>query len=295
MSAVLEPVLNADDDTLLASAFSQPARLLPALQRLVAAQPARAAAWTGLGIAQARAGDFAAAVPAFQQALAVAPGHVLATGYLAVCLHALARDEEAQEILDHEGMIEIADLDPAADDRARDEFNRALREHIASHPSATWQLAGKATRGGFQTGELLTDDAPEVMRRFAALLTGHLRRMLDEPDPQPSWRLTAWAVTLRSGGYQEPHVHQAGLLSGVYYVQVPAARTRRDAGALRFCRQLPWLPHSPWARALTPYLVLPRAGMLTVFPSYFWHETVPFESEEQRVSIAFDLLPPSAE
>jgi hypothetical protein len=30
--------------------------------------------------------------------------------------------------------------------------------------------------------------------------------------------------------------------------------------------------------------------MLT-FPSYFWHRTIPFASEEDRISIAFDLIP----
>jgi uncharacterized protein (TIGR02466 family) len=295
MPAILQPAVSLDDDALLASPFTQKGDVLAALQRVAADHPTRAAAWTSLGIAQARSGDFASAVSAFERALSVAPGHVLATGYLAVCLHALARDKEAREILDHEGMIEIAELDAAADEASRSEFNRALYHHIAGHPSATWQLPGKATRGGFQTGELLTDDAPEVMRHFASLLSNHLRRLLDDTSAQPAWRLTAWGVRLDSGGYQEPHVHQAGLLSGVYYVQVPPARPRRDSGALRFSRQLPWLPHSPWARALSAHLVFPRAGMLAIFPSYFWHETVPFEAQEQRVSIAFDVLPPSAE
>ena len=28
-----------------------------------------------------------------------------------------------------------------------------------------------------------------------------------------------------------------------------------------------------------------------MFPSYFWHRTIPFTSDTARVSFAFDLLP----
>ncbi len=28
-----------------------------------------------------------------------------------------------------------------------------------------------------------------------------------------------------------------------------------------------------------------------LFPSYFYHRTVPFENEQNRISIAFDIMP----
>jgi hypothetical protein len=31
--------------------------------------------------------------------------------------------------------------------------------------------------------------------------------------------------------------------------------------------------------------------MLLLFPSYFYHRTLPFRSAEQRISIAFDVVP----
>jgi Putative 2OG-Fe(II) oxygenase len=30
---------------------------------------------------------------------------------------------------------------------------------------------------------------------------------------------------------------------------------------------------------------------LVLFPSYFWHGTVPFESSADRLTIAFDVVP----
>jgi hypothetical protein len=35
----------------------------------------------------------------------------------------------------------------------------------------------------------------------------------------------------------------------------------------------------------------PEEGLMLLFPSYFYHRTVPFESAGTRISIAFDVLP----
>jgi hypothetical protein len=31
--------------------------------------------------------------------------------------------------------------------------------------------------------------------------------------------------------------------------------------------------------------------MLVLFPSYFWHGTVPFASDQRRLTLAFDVVP----
>ncbi len=33
---------------------------------------------------------------------------------------------------------------------------------------------------------------------------------------------------------------------------------------------------------------------MVLFPSYFYHRTIPFESDEQRISIDFDVMPVAA-
>ena len=37
-------------------------------------------------------------------------------------------------------------------------------------------------------------------------------------------------------------------------------------------------------------LVQPKEGLVLLFPSYVFHRTLPFEGEEDRISIAFDIL-----
>jgi hypothetical protein len=37
--------------------------------------------------------------------------------------------------------------------------------------------------------------------------------------------------------------------------------------------------------------VRPEEGLLVLFPSYFFHHTIPFEGEGTRISVAFDFIP----
>ena len=37
--------------------------------------------------------------------------------------------------------------------------------------------------------------------------------------------------------------------------------------------------------------VQPQPGRLVLFPSYMWHGTVPFRSQQIRTTIAFDVTP----
>jgi hypothetical protein len=38
-------------------------------------------------------------------------------------------------------------------------------------------------------------------------------------------------------------------------------------------------------------ILKPEVGKLVLFPSYMWHGTIPFHSEQSRLTVAFDLLP----
>jgi hypothetical protein len=37
--------------------------------------------------------------------------------------------------------------------------------------------------------------------------------------------------------------------------------------------------------------VRPELGLLVLFPSYFWHGTLPFHSDQPRLTVAFDVVP----
>jgi len=92
----------------------------------------------------------------------------------------------------------------------------------------------------------------------------------------------SWSVRLRSGGYHTSHVHPRGWISSACYIQVPD-----DEGILSFGK--PGMLTTPQLES--EFSVRPEAGLLVLFPSYFWHGTLPFQSEEPRLTVAFDAVP----
>ena len=96
----------------------------------------------------------------------------------------------------------------------------------------------------------------------------------------------AWSVRLNSGGFHINHIHPEGYLSSAFYVRTPKVLERNE-GALKFGEPGP--PTSP--PLLADHLVKPEPGMLVLFPSYMWHGTVPFTTDEHRMTIAFDAVP----
>ena len=84
-------------------------------------------------------------------------------------------------------------------------------------------------------------------------------------------------------------MHPGGWVSGVYYVDLPQAINARDLdGWLEFGRPPAELGAS---EDFLVHQIRPEVGKLVLFPSYIFHQTVPFTSEQPRVSVAFDAIP----
>jgi uncharacterized protein (TIGR02466 family) len=179
-------------------------------------------------------------------------------------------------------------------------LNDALARHILDHPTLIDAPTSRATQDGRHTGELLADDAAPI-RAFEALVrdavANYLARQPAESDSphlaaRPDrWRLTAWSIVLEGRGYQTPHIHPSAWLSGVYYVQVPDIVRDGDpdqAGWIEFGRpgdEYHWTAPPP-LRAIKP-----EPGLMVLFPSYFFHRTIPVAAAGTRISVAFDVLP----
>ena len=99
----------------------------------------------------------------------------------------------------------------------------------------------------------------------------------------------SWSVRLHSAGYHTNHVHPRGWISSACYIQLPdSMRAGRTAeGILSF--GAPGLLTTPALNA--EWSVRPEVGLLVLFPSYFWHGTLPFHSEQPRLTVAFDVVP----
>ena len=84
-------------------------------------------------------------------------------------------------------------------------------------------------------------------------------------------------------------MHPKGWISSALYIAVPdeVAGATDDAGYIQFGAPEDKLGlNLPSVRT-----VKPEVGKLVLFPSYMWHGTVPFESSQSRITVAFDIVP----
>ncbi len=146
---------------------------------------------------------------------------------------------------------------------------------------------GQSVRGGSQTLRGLADYPHPAIRAVFAAIDPAIRRHMTKLGKAGAYRISgAWSVRLGRGGHHIDHVHAEGWLSSALHVRVPAQLTGRQ-GWLRFGR-----PGTPTLPPLAPeHYVRPQPGVLVLFPSSMWHGVEPFESDETRLSCAFDIVP----
>jgi len=102
-----------------------------------------------------------------------------------------------------------------------------------------------------------------------------------------------WANVLGKGGWNAPHHHFPQHWSGAYYVSVGQVGTDGDlSGHIEFLNPSPW--QTTWGSGNFAYG--PREGLVMLFPASLLHLVHPHQSDEPRVSIAFNfnVLPKSA-
>jgi len=100
--------------------------------------------------------------------------------------------------------------------------------------------------------------------------------------------IRGWLVSMKSGGKIKPHIHEFGWLSGSIYINVPA-KAKKNSGNLVLCLDNKELEVEKVSNSKKIIDVV--TGSLCLFPSSLHHYTIPFESEEERIVLAFDMIP----
>ena len=99
--------------------------------------------------------------------------------------------------------------------------------------------------------------------------------------------LNGWLISMNSGGELKPHMHENGWISGSIYLSVPND-IEFNAGSLVLSLEAPAILKNT---ENTQKIFNVRAGDLCLFPSSLLHYTTPFESDKNRVVLAFDVIP----
>lgn len=194
--------------------------------------------------------------------------------------------------------VEVPTPDAFAD---RDAFITCFQDHILNHPTLRDAGAKHATRQGWHTGDLRVSGMGPLVHlkdHVARSLDGYVDFLRQTPEleflasrrPQ-QWDLNIWGVAMRDQGHQIAHIHPDAWVSGCFYAKLPPVVSDDDPdreGWIEF-----GAPTADFVSVGSPKVKAyrPEVGSMFLFPSYLSHRTIPFHSDEVRISIAFDVVP----
>ena len=101
-----------------------------------------------------------------------------------------------------------------------------------------------------------------------------------------NYSLYGWLISMKSGGELKPHIHDNGWLSGSVYINVPP-KLKAESGNLVV--SLGEEKDETDKRINTEEIINVVTGSLVLFPASLTHYTIPFEAEEERIVLAFDV------
>ncbi|HEY6515250.1 MAG TPA: tetratricopeptide repeat protein [Steroidobacteraceae bacterium] len=276
-----------------------PAKALSLAQRALRAMPNSSAPRSLLAAAQLGVGDAQAALRECAALLPQTPDDQYLIALQTAALRLLG-DERYAQLCDYRNLILPLPIEPPPPWQDLASFLADLATSLNRlHDPEGHALLFQSLRHGTETTQDLSRSADAAVRglfqAFAAPITRYLEHIGQGADPlrrrnDGRWQFNgSWSVRLRNRGFHTSHVHPRGWISSAFYVELPdvMAEGRTDEGILSFGK--PGILTTP---SLEPeYSVRPTPGMLVLFPSYFWHGTVPFESPQSRLTVAFDAVP----
>ena len=231
----------------------------------------------------------------------------LALGFKSTALR-LMGDDRFHNLVDHEAMVfEVAIPVPNGYASRAEYFAEVAAvleslHHTHAHP------IDQSVRGGTQTNGFLFRIAHPVIKQLEQqirLAVVDALHRFPVNSAHPFWQRNiagtqpaeivfsgAWSVRLSAQGFHTNHVHPKGWISSALYIAVPdeVSGATDDAGYIQF-----GAPEDKLGLDLPPIrTVKPEVGKLVLFPSYMWHGTIPFRSEQPRLTVAFDIVPHTA-
>ncbi len=207
-----------------------------------------------------------------------------------------AGDPRAAELYDYDTMVGAWTIDTPAPWTSLPAYLTDLAVALRRLHGLTTHPLGQSLRHGTQTTASLLTSTDPAIRAFFTAIDGPIRRHIGGlgtgTDPlrrrsTADYRLSgAWSVQLKPGGYHAAHIHPDGWLSSACYIDLPdAVQGEGRQGWIGFggAPFTPDFPHQHFEK--------PEPGKLVLFPSYMWHGTLPFEGDQTRLTIAFDMVP----
>jgi len=283
----------------LAALDFEPGAALTLAERALRAQPGNLTARKLLCAACLGVGDAARAIAECAVLLEAAPDDQYLIAMQTTALR-LLNDTRYEVFCDYDKMVlsQVLETPPGWSDLAAFLTELAARLSGLHNPHGHRPLY-QSLRGGTETTQDLSrSDDPVIQalfRAFAAPIARYREHIGQGADPlrrrnRGRARFNGgWSVRLHAAGYHTSHVHPRGWISSACYIELPdRMKTSPTAeGTLSF--GAPGMITTPSLEA--ELSVRPAVGQLLLFPSYFWHGTLPFVSDQPRLTVAFDVVP----
>jgi tetratricopeptide (TPR) repeat protein len=234
-----------------------------------------------------------------EAAVLVARHDQAALAVLGLCFRATG-DARDDALNDYDRFVRVFDLEPPENYADIAEFHRDLRGHLDMLHAQAGQFFSQTLRGGTRAGEGIFEFRQRMRDQLRSRIAEAVNRFIADMPRRPEHPFLgrresgafqfsgSWSSRMKGGGFHVNHIHD-GWISSVYYVDVPdaAADTTGRQGWLKFGEPSAELTFQDAIRKT----VQPKPGRLVLFPSYMWHGTIPFHSDEVRTTIAFDAIP----
>jgi uncharacterized protein (TIGR02466 family) len=181
-----------------------------------------------------------------------------------------------------------------------DEFNEQLKLALYKMRAHTPDGIYRSNLAGTHHTEdkVLTDcgeAGAELGRMFHTVMGTIAGSHTADPTGEYQWRLIAWAMMYRNGGYATPHTHPNCHFSSVYYVDAGPAEeaeltmatgVKIKPGAFECIDTRGINVIAPGLSLQPGFRLDPKPGMMVAFPSWLPHFVHPVSGDHERICVA---------
>lgn len=247
-----------------------------------------------------KATDYKAALSHLDRAGKTAPLNQEVWAYKGLCWR-LMGDDRAEWLNDYNALVDARFIEQPDDYDSLEHFLLELKNALQLLHKTIRQPLDQSVQNGTQTVGKLLSNPIKVIQDYRAVLTKSVEEYLQalpENSKHPflnrntkKFRHTgSWSVKLKSGGFHSNHMHPQGWLSNCTYISIPENIKPDDP------EKAGWIKFGETSLGLGELekiskSICPEEGLRVLFPSYFWHGTVPFRSDDFRITLPSDISP----
>ncbi len=281
--------------------LQQPQQALKILQKLLALDKYHHTALRLKGIIKLQLHKNKSAEKNLKKAIKLDTTDQRAIAYYAISKLAQNKIEEVEELMALGHFVKEFRFNPQPDYASLEAFNRDFENDIKKHSQLRKEPYGLAARNGYLTADLFADNTKSI-QVFKKLLAQKIENYINQL-PQDSthhmlrhkthnYSINSWATWVHGDGFIDKHIHEESWISGAYYCKVPTITQNAQQHEGYF--EYGCIPHDITITSTKKRgYIQPVEGKLVIFPSYLYHQTIPHITDDDRISVAFDLTPTS--